>query len=89
MATKTPAPVLPPGVPHLLSPAQLRIALGISPPTYVRWCRFGMPRIGGGKTRPRFNLQQVLAWLERDGAALQRRTRARAKARGEKQLSAR
>jgi hypothetical protein len=86
MATKAPAVVLPPGVRHLLSPAQLRLALGISPPTYIRWCRLGMPRIGGGKTRPRFDLHQVLAWLERDGAALQRRTRARAAARGEVQV---
>jgi hypothetical protein len=86
MANKASVPVLPPGVRRLLSPAQLRLALGISPPTYVRWCRFGMPRIGGGKTRPRFDLDQVLAWLERDGAELRRRTRARAAARGEEQV---
>lgn len=48
--------------PYITS-AELKEALSVSDSTLKAWRARGMPFIGGGMTRPRYRLSDVVAWL--------------------------
>lgn len=63
-------PVAIPGLPRLLTTAQVAEALGVDPSTLSRWRSRGVgPRVCWlGKASPRYREQDVLEWLERNAA---------------------
>lgn len=63
-------PVAIPGLPRLLTTAQVAEALGVDPSTLSRWrSRCVGPRVYWlGKASPRYREQDVLEWLERNAA---------------------
>lgn len=64
-------PAMMPGLPRLLTTAQVAEALGVDSSTLSRWRSRGVgpPRVYWlGKASPRYRLQDVLEWLERNAA---------------------
>lgn len=63
-------PVAIPGLPRLLTTAQVAEALGVDPSTLSRWRSRGVgPRVYWlGKASLRYREQDVLEWLERNAA---------------------
>jgi len=49
---------------RFVSSADLRETFGVSDSTLKAWRARGMPFIGGGVTRPRYRLSEVIGWLE-------------------------
>ena len=59
-----------------LSPGEIAAALGVSKATVARWKKLGCPHketapfaIGSQASRPRFNLEEVKAWIKSKQAA--------------------
>jgi len=63
-------PAMMPGLPRLLTMAQVAEALGADSSTLSRWRSRGVgPRVYWlGKASPRYREQDVLEWLERNAA---------------------
>jgi predicted DNA-binding transcriptional regulator AlpA len=59
-----------PGLPRMLTTAQVAEALGVDSSTLSRWRSRGVgPRVYWlGKASPRYREQDVLEWLERNAA---------------------
>jgi len=49
---------------RLLTEAQVVEELGVTRPTLYRWRRFGMPYVPLGTRAVRYNLSEVMQWLE-------------------------
>jgi predicted DNA-binding transcriptional regulator AlpA len=63
-------PAIMPGLPRLLTTAQVAKALGVDASTLSRWRSRGVgPRVYWlGKASPRYREEDVLEWLERNAA---------------------
>jgi predicted DNA-binding transcriptional regulator AlpA len=63
-------PAVIPGLPRMLTTAQVAEALGVDSSTLSRWRSRGVgPRVYWlGKASPRYREQDVLEWLERNAA---------------------
>lgn len=66
----TAEPAIMPGLPRLLTTAQVSEALGVDASTLSRWRSRGVgPRVYWlGKASPRYREEDVLEWLERNAA---------------------